>query len=275
MAQLAGYFVRCPFMLRHQCANVSPAWLFTTASTVAFCSQTALTLATMYHPDYSWTQWQVWLVYALITVVSCALIVLLPGWVPNAETVFLFSSLLGLVVAFITILAVSPTKQPASVEFTDWDNATGWPDGVAFLLATGQAMYGFLEMDGATDIAEEVPNPGRTVPLVIMMIMAIGAFTFIPWTIAFMFCTNNLESVVSSTLPIFEVFFQAIGSRDAATFFTVWVCFIYYGATISCFVTSGRLLCTCSRDNGLPYSRIFNKVHLTLYAPVNVTLLSL
>ncbi|KAH7215528.1 amino acid/polyamine transporter I [Fusarium oxysporum] len=249
-------------------------WLFTTASTTIFCSQTCLMIASFYHPSFVWKAWQVWLIYVLITVISCLIIVFLARFIPAAEKIFLFSSLLGLAVAFITILATSEHKQPPKLVFADWVNVTGWPDGLAFLLATGQAMYGFLGLDGATHIAEELPNPERTVPRVIVMIMVIGTVTSIPWTIAMLFSTNDLDKVASSALPIFEVFLQAINSKAAATFFTVWICFIYYGAMVSCFVTSGRLIWAFSRDGGLPYSRTFAKIHRTLQAPVNATLLA-
>ncbi|EEU43558.1 uncharacterized protein NECHADRAFT_45162 [Fusarium vanettenii 77-13-4] len=249
-------------------------WLFTTASTTVFCSQTSLILASLYHPDFVWKPWQVWLIYVLITVISCLIIVLLPRWIPTAERVFLFSSLLGLLVAFITILASSEHKQPAAIVFTEWVNVTGWPDGLAFLLATGQAMYGFLGLDGATHISEELPNPERTVPRVIVMIMIIGTITSIPWTIAMLFSTTDLDAVASASVPVYEVFLQAINSNAAATFFTVWICFIYYGAMVSCFVTSGRLIWAFARDGGLPYSHCFAKIHRTLHAPVNATILA-
>ncbi|PVH84820.1 putative GABA permease [Cadophora sp. DSE1049] len=248
-------------------------WLFTTASTVVFCAQSAVVIAGFYHPDYVYTQWQVYLIYAFITFVSCLLIIFLPRWVPTAEKTFLLISLVGMVVAFVTVVSTSDKKQPATV-LSDWHNVTGWPDGLAFLLATGQAMYGFLGMDGATHIAEELPNPGKNVPRILVLIMLIGTCTSIPWTVAFMFSTNDLDAVGSSLLPIFTVFEQAINSKSAATFFTVWIIFIYYGALISCFVTSGRLLWAFSRDNGLPYSKVFSKVHPTLNAPVNATILA-
>ncbi|KAG7409960.1 Choline transport protein [Fusarium oxysporum f. sp. rapae] len=249
-------------------------WLFTTASTTVFCSQTSLVIASLYHPTYVWKAWQVWLVYVLITILSGVLIVMLPRWVPTAERIFLFSSLLGLCVAFVTILATSSPKQPAKVIFAEWVNVTGWPDGLAFLLATGQAMYGFLGLDGATHIAEEMPNPERTVPKVIVLIMAIGTVTSVPWSIAMLFSTNNLDKVSAAAIPVFEVFMQAIRSQAAATFFTVWICFIYYGALVSCYVTSGRLIWAFSRDGGLPYSHIFSKIHPTLRVPVNATALA-
>ncbi|KAM0713423.1 hypothetical protein Q7P37_010385 [Cladosporium fusiforme] len=252
----------------------SLGWIFTTASTVAFCSQNSLVLASMYHPAFEPTRWQIFLVYLLITVVSCAIICWGARWVPTAEKAFLAISLLGFAVATVTVLAVSDHKQPAAVVFSNWDNQSGWPDGVGFLLATGQAMYGFLGMDGATHIAEEVPHPGRVIPIVLMLIMGIGSVSAIIWTIAFMFSTTDLDQIASSTIPIFTVFEQASNSRAVATFFLVWIIVVYYGALVSCFVTAGRLLWAFSRDDGLPYSQTFAKVSPKYKAPINSTILA-
>ena len=118
------------------------AWLFTTASANLFLAQLCVNLATLYHPEYTWTQWQVWLVYSGFIILCAAIVILLPRLIPVAETVFFWASLLGFVVSFITLLAVSDEKQSASIVFTEWVNQTGWSDGTAFLLAVGQAMYG-------------------------------------------------------------------------------------------------------------------------------------
>ena len=64
-------------------------------------------------------------------------------------------------------------------------------------------MYGVLGMDGATHIAEEVPHPGRAVPRILILIMLIGTGTAVPWAIAFMFSTNDLEAIATSPLPIY------------------------------------------------------------------------
>ena len=239
-----------------------------------FVAQSACIIAGLFHPNYVYTQWQVWLIYTLLTIIACLLVSFLPRSIPAAEQIFLGISLVGVVVAFITVLARSPVKQPASLVFKTWENTTGWPDGLAFLLATGQAMYGFLGTDGATHIAEELPNPGKNVPRVVMLVMAIGTGTSIPWTLAFLFSTNDLEAIASSPLPILTVFEQATGSLRVATLFTVWIVIIYFGAMISCLVTSSRIIWAFSRDGGLPYSKVFAKVHPTLNAPVNATLLA-
>lgn len=104
--------------------------------------------------------------------------------------------------------------------------------------------------------------------------MIIGLVTVITWTIAFMFSVTDLDEVMTSPTPYMAVYFQAIRDTRVALFFTVWLWAAYYSATISCYATSGRLVWAFSRDNGLPFSDFFRKVHPTLRMPVNSTLLT-
>jgi choline transport protein len=107
------------------------------------------------------------------------------------------------------------------------------------------------------------------------MTMVIGTVTSFLWTIAFMFSSNDLEEVSASYLPILAVFYQALDSKGGSAFLAVWLLFVYYGASISCFLTAGRLTWAFARDNGLPFSRFFAKVHPTLQVPVNASLLTM
>lgn len=104
--------------------------------------------------------------------------------------------------------------------------------------------------------------------------MVIGLVTVITWTIAFMFSISDLDAVMSSPTPYLTVFSQAIRNDSVALFFTVWLWLAYMSATTSCYATSGRLVWAFSRDNGLPFSKTFRKVHPTLKMPLNATLLT-
>lgn len=271
------------------------AWLFTTASACIFCAQICTNLATLFHPEYMPTQWQVYLCYVAF-VVACTLITIyLPKGIALMETVFFFASVGGFVVFLITVLATSKTKQSAKTVFVTWDNMTGWDDGAAFLIGTGQAMYTFLAVDSASHIAEEVPQPGKKVPQTMCMTLLIGVLTSLPWTLAFMFSIQDLNKVRTSALPIMEVYLQTLrGSKGGAAFLTTWLLFVYFGAyvyqkaklpsrirvtstnracrCIACTVTSGRMIWAFSRDHGLPFSNVFAKVHKGLEVPVNATI---
>lgn len=134
-------------------------------------------------------------------------------------------------------------------------------------------MYTFLAVDSASHIAEEVSNPGRVVPQTMLITVVIGIVTTIPWSLAFMFSIQDLDSVSSSSLPIMEVYYQTLRKSQAATaFLTTWLLFVYFGACLACTVTTGRLIWALARDNGMLFSRTFSKVNKKLGVPVNATL---
>jgi choline transport protein len=109
------------------------AWLFTTASACIFCAQICVNLATLFHPDYTATQWQVYLIYVVFVWACTLMTIYLPNLISLAETVFFIASLLGFVVFFIAVLATSETKQPDKTVFVDWVNVTGRNNGTVSL----------------------------------------------------------------------------------------------------------------------------------------------
>jgi choline transport protein len=102
--------------------------------------------------------------------------------------------------------------------------------------------------------------------------MIIGMVTVIPWTIAFLFSATDTDAIAASSIPIYTIYLQATASRPAATVLTVWILFVYFGALVSCMVTTGRLAWAFARDGGLPYSSFFARIHTKQQAPVNATI---
>ncbi|GAM88167.1 hypothetical protein ANO11243_061980 [Dothideomycetidae sp. 11243] len=251
------------------------AWCLTAASACIYCAQLIVNLAAFDHLDYLPTQWQVYLIYVLLCVAAAGLVTYCPRQIPQAEQIFFLASVLGFVAFFIAVLAASPSKQSAEIVFTKWDNQTGWNDGVAFMLGVGTCMYTFLATDGAAHVAEEMPNPGRGVPRAMGLTMLIGIITSLLWALAFMFSVNDFDTIASSPLPILVVLYQAFDSTAGTLFCGAWILFVYFGATIACFVTAGRLTWAFARDNGLPYSTFFARTHPTLQVPANATFATL
>lgn len=101
--------------------------------------------------------------------------------------------------------------------------------------------------------------------------MLIGMMTVIPWTVVFLFTITDTDAVASSSIPVYTIYLQATRSQSAATVLTVWILFVYFGALVSCMVTTGRLAYSFSRDGGLPYSGVFARIHVKHQAPVNAT----
>ncbi|OAG41368.1 hypothetical protein AYO21_04310 [Fonsecaea monophora] len=250
------------------------AWWMATAAACIVCAQIIMFLAGLWHDDFAAAQWQTYLVYLAVLVIAISFVIFFMRQIPKAEIVFFGMTLVGFVVFFICVLARSAPKQSAKTVFTDFVNITGWTDGFAFMLGASQAMFTYLAIDGATHVAEEMPNPGKGVPRAMGLTMFIGMITVFMWTLAFMFSTSDLEAVAASGVPIITVYQQALRSKVGATVFAVWLLTIFFGAFVSCLVTCGRLVWAFARDNGLPYSKIFDKIHPKLNAPINSTILT-
>jgi choline transport protein len=124
------------------------------AGSAIFCAQVVAALATVYHPDYEAKQWQIYLIYVALTLIATALITLFPNQLPQAEIFCFWLSLVGFVVSTITVLARSNHKQTGRTVFGDWNNQSGWNDGVAFFIGVGQGMFSFIAIDAATHVAE-------------------------------------------------------------------------------------------------------------------------
>ncbi|KAH9203875.1 putative amino acid permease [Leptodontidium sp. 2 PMI_412] len=247
------------------------AWVLASTSSAVFCAQIIAEIGTLYHPTYTTQRWHIYLLFVFVILLCGILIIFLPTLLPAGENIFFLASVLGFVVFTITVLAASKQKQPARVVFKEWENVTGWSDGMAFILGVGSCMYAFLATDAATHIAEELPNPSRNVPRAMILTMVIGILTSVPWTLALLFSSTSLSDVAASTLPVLTAFKQALSSTSGATFLVVWLLFVYFGATISCLATTGRLAWAFARDNGLPFSQYLAKVHPQLKTPANAT----
>lgn len=64
-------------------------------------------------------------------------------------------------------------------------------------------------IDAVIHISEEMPQPGKRVPQVMIMTMLIGLFTTLPLVVMLMYYMTDLEAVTASALPSLEIVSQA------------------------------------------------------------------
>ncbi|RSL62995.1 hypothetical protein CEP53_004564 [Fusarium sp. AF-6] len=200
-------------------------------------------------------------------------LVLLPTLLPKIEISFALT-LLGFVSFTIAVLTKSKQKQSASTVFLEYTNQTGWNDGIAFLIGVGQQMFGFLGLDCASHVAEEMPNPARGVPRVMALTMIIGIITSAVWTVAFMFSAADYDAAIIHQSPITAICLQALGSDAAGLAVSSILLVLFFGGALACHVAAGRQTWAFARDNGMPYSHIIGQIHPTLKAPMNATILT-
>jgi choline transport protein len=118
-------------------------------------------------------------------------------------------------------------------------------------------------------MSDEVKNARVRVPRSMIISVVVNATMQFLYMIIVLFCIGDPDRVSTSTLPIIEVYYQATGSRAATNLFVIMLLFIIFVSFINVFASVSRLLWAFARDDGLPFSRVFAKVHPTLKMPVN------
>ena len=138
----------------------------------------------------------------------------------------------------ITLFVVARHNHaPASFIFTDTTNRTGWnSDGFAFILAVSNAVYAFLGADCGAHLCEEIPNPSKNVPRVIVYPLMVGLVTAFPFAVALLYSISDLRAVLHTVtgLPLFEIYFQGTGgSRVAASILMALFAFLFFSNLVA------------------------------------------
>ncbi|KAJ5630181.1 hypothetical protein N7528_003838, partial [Penicillium herquei] len=257
------------------------AYLFATSSGSIFIAESVTGLAEALYPQYVAQTWQVWLVYAAVNFTVTLIITIAPSILPKTQSLFFWTSVLGVLVITVTLFAASPTKQTAEAVFVAYENSSVnvvvsnhinqlfCPTSFA-----DRSQIPFSCIDSATHVAEEIRQPGKHVPRAMMIGMALGLITSIAFSLAIIFSITDFQQVAESPIPMYEAYRQAMNSTGGAAFFAAWLIFIYYGAAMGLMATTGRLIWAFSRDNGMPFSTFFERINEGRAVPMNANILS-
>ncbi|KAF4624483.1 hypothetical protein G7Y89_g13688 [Cudoniella acicularis] len=206
------------------------------------------------------------------TALSASLSLALPSGGPA-------SVLWGLIIISITLLAcASPEYSSAKFVFTQFLNETGWPDGIAWLLGLLQAGLGLTGFDAVAHMIEEIPNPAVEGPKIMIACVLIGVFTGFIFLLVLLFVAGPIDGpdgvILSSAGPLLKIFYNATSNKAGAICLLIFplVCLLF--ATTTIMTTSTRMTYAFARDGGLPFSRVFAKVHPALELPLNALYLT-
>ena len=143
-------------------------------------------------------------------------------------------------------------------------------------------------------MCEEIPNPGKNVPKVILFPLVIGFLTAFPFAAALMYSIVDIDAVFNTAtgLPLLEIYYQGTGSKAAASALLALFAFCFFGCLVAngefqksrvyslvlmrfwAATTSSRTLWAVSRDGALPWSHFWAQVHPVFKMPCNAMLLS-
>ncbi len=121
-------------------------------------------------------------------------------------------------------------------------------------------------------IAEEIPNPGRNVPIAIATQMGIGFFTGLCYIIAIMYAISDYDALFASAFPVAEIYRQATGSSAGAIGLLCLLLFCVAVCMVGVYITAGRTLWALARDGATPFPKWVGTVSPGLGMPLNATL---
>ncbi|KAK5730374.1 hypothetical protein LTR15_000311 [Elasticomyces elasticus] len=158
-------------------------------------------------------------------------------------------------VVTITTLAVMARRSTAKFVFTEsFFGQSGWE-----------------RFDGVLHLSDEISDAPRKVPIAMMLAVVFNTILALAFLITVLFCIGDVEAAVGTItgFPIIQILYQATESKAAATVIVCMILFSTMIALFGVFASVSRLTWAFARDNGLPYSEFFSRVHPTLHIPLN------
>ncbi|KAH3911440.1 hypothetical protein HBI56_103990 [Parastagonospora nodorum] len=254
-------------------------WLFGTASISSICANQIISMYGLFHEDYAYERWQVFVVYLIITWFTALIVMLMNRALPTITKIGLFLILAGV---FVTILvcAIMPSrtgKGYASNAFVwrEWENRTGWSNnGFVFMAGMLNGAFAVGTPDCISHIAEEIPNPRVNIPKAILAQYAVGFTTAFLYVITIFYSVNDLPSLFANPwpFPLAELYRQATNSHAGSVGLLIVIFLPTFCTNIGCYLTTGRMLWTLGRDRATPFSAWVGKVNHTWGNPLNATL---
>ncbi|ORY16528.1 choline transport protein, partial [Clohesyomyces aquaticus] len=250
-------------------------WLFDYAAITQIVANIFVQMYLIFHPDLIIEPWHTFVAYVLVTIVVACVCIFANRTIPTLQHVGLFIVVVG---GFVTIvvLAAMP-KQHASNSFVwkDFENITGWPDGVAFLTGVLNGAFTIGTVDAITHLAEEFPNPKVDLPKGVAAQIILGFLTAFCFAIALFYSISDLDAVITSNgaFPLAAIYSQATGNKGG----TFGLLFIVLTSLLICLVgtllTCSRIWWALARDNATPFPHLFSNVNERLSCPVPAVLL--
>lgn len=238
-------------------------WFFISSASVLYTAQLTMAIVSASDPDYAPETWQTYLVYCALSLMALA--VNLPrvfktvSWMLTA-TIF---SLNGLAIwMFVALLVRATPKQSAHTVFIEYVNVSGWSDGFTFFLALLPAYACSAGFDNATHLTDEVENPTRTIPLVIIGTYVMSFCTALPMIVVYEFCNVDPLSMLEPVggQPLVQLMLNAFRSLPLTIATTSVIIYIFFVAAAACLITWSRLYWSFSREGALPFSSTMSKL---------------
>ncbi|EED24605.1 amino acid permease, putative [Talaromyces stipitatus ATCC 10500] len=245
------------------------AWQSSTTSIFLLVSKQVQGLIILNYPDYDATQWQSTLLMWAFTAFSFAVNVWGIQLLPLLQLFGGIFHVVLFIVLSVPLILLAPRSTPDFVFKTVMSNG-GWENsGISWCIGMLTVTYCFLGFDGAVHMSEEVRNPARVVPRIIIQSMLINGVLAFGFVLILLFFIGDVKAALDSAsgFPSIAVFYQATKSAKAATAMQCGITAIGLMSSIGVVASVSRLTWAFARDGGLPFSKFFAHIDSRFHVP--------
>lgn len=227
----------------------------TTASAAQAVVTIGLDIYGLSHPEFVAQAWLRFVLYSAV-ILAAFWFNLVERFLPHIGRVLLYFAVASMGIIFISIWAKSRDHVSAEDFFARINNGTGWPKGFAFILGLNSVNWCFTCLDCATHLADEIPDPARNIPKVLLWTVGIG-FSAGMAMIVTLYVNSPIEDATSSLTILYNVF---NGNTAAAQGLYALPLISLFGSTIGSQTWQSRLAWSFARDGGFPFDKYLKRV---------------
>lgn len=233
----------------------SAAWFFWTAGTFVLVAQLLLALIMALSDTYVQEAWQTVLVSIAAALVSLFLNVPAFRGLPVLAKIMVVVTNCGTVLAAVALLVQAHPKRSAYEVFAQVNNVSGWSStGVAFFLSLLPGVTAINGFDSAAHLAEEMDNPAKQVPQVMIGNTLLSTIVGLPMAIIFCFCITKPDALLDPVggQVVIQLFLDSLNSKPLFILIGVMWVWVTFVASVGVTTTTSRVWWSFARQGGLP-----------------------
>lgn len=183
----------------------------------------------------------------------------------------------GALFVLIALVIQAHLKQSAKFVFADFVNLTGWSsNGTVFMLGLLPGSVAVNAFDCASHMAEEMDNPRKQIPQVMIGSAVLSAITGLPMILVYMFCNINPDNLLTPIggQPVAQLMLDALHSLPLTVIGILIFIITLAAAATSTMTTFSRIWWFFAREGGVPFSGWLGQISKRWELPVNAVLFS-
>ncbi|GMM37121.1 Tpo5 protein [Saccharomycopsis crataegensis] len=215
---------------------------------------------TTYHPH----AWLTLVVYILLVAICLFVNMKCYNFLDKINRVAVYWTVSTVLIIDILLLLFSQEFNDLKEMLINFETPrSGWPRSLAFLIGLQQSAFTFQGYGMIPSMTDEVKDPEKTIPKGMVLSILVAGATGIIFILPILACTPQLDvllDVEANILPIELIFKVSSQSILISFLFVILLCGTIFFGSIGIYTITSRSIYSMARDNGLPYSHLWNHI---------------